>query len=68
VRRACEDEAFRHRLSAAHRRGAVGEPKRALANLLPALNRRPWSPAVWRALFVGVFARSVEALLGGEPE
>jgi hypothetical protein len=67
VRTACADEAFRHRLSAAHRRGAIGEPGRALSNLIPALRSRPWSPAAWRALLVGVVGRSVRASLGGAP-
>jgi glycosyltransferase involved in cell wall biosynthesis len=65
VRRTCADEAFRHRLSAAHRRGASGEPARALSNLLPALKQRPWSLAAWRGLFVGVLARGAWAALNG---
>jgi glycosyltransferase involved in cell wall biosynthesis len=65
IRSACADEAFRHRISAVHRRGAIGEPGRALGNLLPALRQRPLSPAAWRALFVGVLARGVWASLTG---
>jgi glycosyltransferase involved in cell wall biosynthesis len=59
VRKACADEAARHRIGAAHRRGAIGQPLRALAHVLPVLRRRPWSAAAWRALVIGVFVRGV---------
>jgi glycosyltransferase involved in cell wall biosynthesis len=65
VRAACNDEAVRHRVAAAHRRGAVGDPLAALRHLLPVLRRRPWSWAAWRALLIGVLVRGTGGRLLG---
>jgi glycosyltransferase involved in cell wall biosynthesis len=56
VRRTCGREARHHRICAANLRGAYGDPRRALAHLLPVLQRRPWSYRAWRAL-IGVVGR-----------
>jgi glycosyltransferase involved in cell wall biosynthesis len=59
IKRVCEVEARRHRVSAAARSGTAGDPARALAHLLPALRERPLSPRAWKVLAVHVLGRGM---------
>jgi glycosyltransferase involved in cell wall biosynthesis len=59
VRRLCEEEARRHRLSAAATRGSEGDTRLAMAHLLPALRARPLSPKAWTVLGVEIVGRGI---------
>jgi glycosyltransferase involved in cell wall biosynthesis len=58
-RRISQRLAREHRLGSASWRVRRGEPRRALAHVLEALRRQPWSPRVWKALLAEVGFRGL---------
>jgi glycosyltransferase involved in cell wall biosynthesis len=59
LRRICRREARRHRLSLASRLVEVGRRRAALAEALPVLARRPWTPRAWRVVLWHILGKWV---------